>query len=115
MTQVTADLEFFRCDVCTKFLHRDIFCDHRRECKGPNSQELTRKQADAAALMIDKDEAARRKESGGPSIPLAKLEALRMDKIRRDIDREMAAQEDRKLKEKLQKYDSDALMRELGL
>lgn len=40
MSHVTADLEFFKCDLCSVYFHKDIFCDHRRDCKGLNSQEL---------------------------------------------------------------------------
>lgn len=40
MSHVTADLEYFKCDLCNIYLHKDIFCDHRRDCKGLNSQEF---------------------------------------------------------------------------
>lgn len=40
MSHVTADLEFFKCDLCSIYFHKDIFCDHRRDCKGLNSQEF---------------------------------------------------------------------------
>lgn len=44
MSQVTADLEFFKCDVCGVYLHKDIFCNHRRECKGSESQEISKRE-----------------------------------------------------------------------
>lgn len=58
MTQVTADLEYFKCDVCGVYLHKDIFCNHRRDCKGLNSQEL--KKSECRALEAELSEETRR-------------------------------------------------------
>lgn len=58
MTHVTADLEYFKCDVCGVYLHKDIFCDHRRDCKGLNSQEL--KRSECRALQEDLSAETRR-------------------------------------------------------
>lgn len=40
MSHATADLEYFMCDMCHTYVHRDIYCPHRRECKGRDSKEL---------------------------------------------------------------------------
>ncbi|EPY30888.1 hypothetical protein STCU_03815 [Strigomonas culicis] len=47
MSHTTADLEYFKCDVCGVYLHKDIFCDHRRECKGLHSTELKKQECQA--------------------------------------------------------------------
>jgi hypothetical protein len=39
---MTADLEYFKCDMCGVYMHRDIFCDHRRDCHGRDSTMLKR-------------------------------------------------------------------------
>ena len=54
MSHATSDLEFFMCDMCQVYVHRDIFCSHRRECKGPNSQELRKAECEAIWGQIDK-------------------------------------------------------------
>eukprot|EP00796_Vickermania_ingenoplastis_P001175 gene1175-692_t len=89
MTQVTADLEYFKCDVCGVFLHKDIFCDHRRDCKGLNSQELRRSECrlleaklseetrrliakrDAGSATMTGQEKAQASSSSSPSPALA--------------------------------------------
>lgn len=42
MSHMTADLEYMKCDMCGVYLHKDIFCDHRRECHGFGSTTLKR-------------------------------------------------------------------------
>ncbi|KPI84511.1 hypothetical protein ABL78_6446 [Leptomonas seymouri] len=42
MSHMTADLEYFKCDMCGVYMHRDIFCDHRRDCHGRDSTMLKR-------------------------------------------------------------------------
>lgn len=42
MSHMTADLEYFKCDMCGVYMHRDIFCDHRRDCHGRDSVVLKR-------------------------------------------------------------------------
>lgn len=48
MSHMTADLEYFKCDMCGVYMHRDIFCDHRRDCHGRDSAIL--KRAECAKL-----------------------------------------------------------------
>lgn len=42
MSHMTADLEYFKCDMCGIYMHRDIYCDHRRDCHGRDSAILKR-------------------------------------------------------------------------
>jgi hypothetical protein len=56
MSHATADLEFFKCDMCGVYMHKDLFCDHRRACKGRDSVELTKKQAEKVADVLDSSE-----------------------------------------------------------
>lgn len=51
MSHATADLEYFMCDMCLTYVHRDIYCPHRRECKGKDSKEL--KKDEVAAIRRD--------------------------------------------------------------
>lgn len=53
MSHATADLEYFKCDLCGVYLHKDIFCDHRRDCKGPNSVELKKSECKALERQVD--------------------------------------------------------------
>lgn len=53
MSHATADLEYFRCDVCGVYLHREIFCNHRRDCKGLGSTELKKGECRALSAMVD--------------------------------------------------------------
>ncbi|CCW61112.1 unnamed protein product [Phytomonas sp. EM1] len=55
MSHVTADLEYFKCDLCGVYLSKDIFCDHRRECKGTNSKELKRYECHVLQKELDRD------------------------------------------------------------
>jgi hypothetical protein len=99
MSSMTADLEYFKCDLCGTFFHRDIFCPHRRACKGLDSQELTA--AQAAGLGVGIDKLARKEDSCGassaaacrimgagggaaerPGVPLQRLEEIKRDSVR---------------------------------
>ncbi|CCW71221.1 unnamed protein product [Phytomonas sp. Hart1] len=55
MTHVTADLEYFKCELCGVYLYKDIFCDHRRECKGLNSTELKKSECHILQKELDHD------------------------------------------------------------
>lgn len=55
MSHATADLEYFKCDVCGVYLHQDIFCDHRRECKGLGSTELKKSECRKIQELLGKD------------------------------------------------------------
>eukprot|EP00388_Colpodella_angusta_P036434 GDKK01038877.1.p1 GENE.GDKK01038877.1~~GDKK01038877.1.p1 ORF type:complete len:159 (-),score=13.33 GDKK01038877.1:96-572(-) len=57
MSHATADLEYFQCDMCQTYMHRDIYCNHRRECKGKDSQEI--KKGDVARISRDLDDETR--------------------------------------------------------
>lgn len=57
MSHATADLEYFQCDMCQTYMHRDIYCNHRRECKGKDSQEI--KKADVLRISRDLDDETR--------------------------------------------------------
>ena len=54
---LTADGEFFKCDMCGIYLHMNIFCSHRRQCKGLNSKEM--KKELIAEVQQDLDKAGR--------------------------------------------------------
>lgn len=114
MTQVTADLEFFKCDVCLTYFHRDIFCDHRRHCKGAGSTELNTKQADKIAATLDSCEARRRAAAGGPAAPVATLEQTKLNKTRGALAKATYEAERASLRAQLQCIDADALMAELN-
>lgn len=42
------------CDMCRVYIHRDIFCPHRRECKGPDSTELKKGEVQKLCAEIDR-------------------------------------------------------------
>jgi len=53
MSHATSDLEYFQCDMCRVYVHKDIFCPHRRECKGPHSTELKKKECEKISAVLD--------------------------------------------------------------
>eukprot|EP00760_Papus_ankaliazontas_P019231 PhM_4_TR17966/c0_g1_i1/m.76689 len=55
----TSDMEFLRCDLCFKYLHKDIFCDHRRQCKGLDSTELKPKEVRSKLDSINEKDLTR--------------------------------------------------------
>lgn len=110
---MTADLEFFKCDLCLTYFHRDIFCDHRRHCKGAGSTELNAKQADQIAASLDSCEAKRRAATGGPAAPIATLEKSKLNKTRGALAKATYEAERETLRRQLQAIDADALMAEL--
>eukprot|EP00758_Cryptobia_borreli_P014504 Tbor_TRINITY_DN5927_c2_g3::TRINITY_DN5927_c2_g3_i1::g.18245::m.18245 len=59
MSHATADLEYFMCDMCHTYIHRDIYCPHRRECKGRESQEL--KKGEVLAIRSELDDVQRKR------------------------------------------------------
>ncbi|AYU76072.1 conserved hypothetical protein [Leishmania infantum JPCM5] len=67
MSHMTADLEYFKCDMCGVYMHRDIFCDHRRDCHGLGSTQLKRGECQriAEALGRETRELLLRKDGGG--------------------------------------------------
>lgn len=61
MSRCTADLEYLQCDLCNTYFHKDIFCPHRRECKGAGSVELKKNEAAALLQQLNKLEDADRR------------------------------------------------------
>lgn len=55
MSHMTADLEYFKCDMCGVYMHRDIFCDHRRDCHGLGSTQLKRGECQQLAEALGRD------------------------------------------------------------
>ncbi|CAJ1005721.1 hypothetical protein Q4I28_001040 [Leishmania naiffi] len=55
MSHMTADLEYFKCDLCGVYLHRDIFCDHRRDCHGLGSTQLKRGECQRLAEALGRE------------------------------------------------------------
>ncbi|KPA83633.1 hypothetical protein ABB37_01901 [Leptomonas pyrrhocoris] len=74
MSHMTADLEYFKCDMCGVYMHRDIFCDHRRDCHGRDSTVLKRgecaKLSDALSRETRELLLAREAEAGAPTRPI---------------------------------------------
>eukprot|EP01061_Rhynchopus_euleeides_P027164 TRINITY_DN44243_c0_g1_i1.p2 TRINITY_DN44243_c0_g1~~TRINITY_DN44243_c0_g1_i1.p2 ORF type:complete len:138 (+),score=61.16 TRINITY_DN44243_c0_g1_i1:123-536(+) len=56
---LTADGEFFKCDMCGTYFHMNIFCSHRRQCKGLDSKEM--KKELIAEVQDELDRACREK------------------------------------------------------
>ena len=111
---LTADLQFFKCDLCGTYFHHEIFCDHRRLCNGPDSKELNRKEADKIAAAMDTEEARRRAEKrAGAAVPLTAVEKQRDNRTRTALARDVDAEEQAAIRKKLQAVNVDALMAEL--
>ena len=116
MSRCTADLEFLQCDLCLTYFHKDIFCPHRRDCKGLNSQEMKKSEAEKMRVDLDKLEDQRsHNDTNNPAImiPRAQLEKMQKSqdmKKRTELANEWADEEDRKLKEKFSKNATDAAL-----
>jgi NAD-dependent SIR2 family protein deacetylase len=110
MSRCTADLEFLQCDMCQTYFHKDIFCPHRRECKGKDSKELKKGEAEAILKQLDKEEDCRL-NGGGISTAtaaaqrsqLSKIAAAQDQKQRTQLANEWADKEDEELKRKINK------------
>ena len=95
MSHATADLEYFKCDMCGTYMHKEIFCDHRRNCKGKDSVELTKKQAAAVAQLLEADE--RKKLQGtvtsdAARIGVEKTEKMQLNRTRRQLHEQYLAE-----------------------
>lgn len=91
----TADLEFFMCDMCRVYVHRDIFCDHRRACKGPDCQELRKHEAEAIGRELDAEQRRLLVGRCGASmsaVPLERQARLQEAAVRRKVADEHARQ-----------------------
>ena len=113
MAQVTADLEYFKCDLCSTYFHRDIFCDHRRLCNGPGSTELNKRQADAVSHALDVEESRSRSRTGGPGAPVDALSQRGDNRTRTKLAQDVYSEEQAALQKRLKSIDADALMAEL--
>lgn len=122
MSQMTADLEYLKCDMCGTYFHKEIFCPHRRECKGKDCKEIRKAEAQLINDTIDKQERKARAERSNnpilcdPSTISGGLEAAvqrRESAIRTEIANSWAAEQDRQLAEKLDRKKIDSLMAEL--
>eukprot|EP01065_Artemidia_motanka_P019183 TRINITY_DN2273_c5_g1_i1.p1 TRINITY_DN2273_c5_g1~~TRINITY_DN2273_c5_g1_i1.p1 ORF type:complete len:159 (+),score=54.71 TRINITY_DN2273_c5_g1_i1:60-479(+) len=121
---LTADGEFFKCDMCGTYFHGNIFCSHRRQCKGPNSQEMKKELVAEVQGQLDKEERARLMRLGqlcrgfDPEVAgaddgmglreresrranLARQEELRRMEKNKRWQKEMFDEEDRELERKL--------------
>jgi hypothetical protein len=121
MSHATSDLEYFMCDMCRVYVHRDIFCPHRRECKGPTSKELKKGECAKIASAIDAAERQRLVEEGtiGSGVtpsdtscplvllqPIAVAERLDESRRRREIADAHARRESEKAKAQLKNVDT---------
>lgn len=93
MSHCTADLEYFKCDMCHVYFHRDIFCPHRRECKGKDSQELKK---DEVAVIADRLDEADRREFHQMPKPLDKIAKKRNVNQRTDLANDYAKEQEAK-------------------
>lgn len=88
------------CDMCRVYVHRDIYCDHRRACKGPDSKEL--KKGECSAISEEIGKAARAAHiSTGCTIPLTRVEKLGESKRRHKIASEYASEKDLELQKRM--------------
>ncbi|EPY39111.1 hypothetical protein AGDE_04818 [Angomonas deanei] len=111
MSHVTADLEYFQCDMCAKYLHKDIFCDHRRDCKGLHSTELKRAECKRIEEALGKETrrmAAEREEprEGTTGVDRVFLSIEEEEKrkeaaVRRNVSDAYQRQLDKELEERL--------------
>ncbi|AAZ12565.1 hypothetical protein, conserved [Trypanosoma brucei gambiense DAL972] len=104
MSHVTADLECFKCDMCGVYLHKDIFCNHRRECKGPHSTELKKsecRQIEAALNEKSRERLALQSASARPLVPAELMELHQQARIRREVANKYESEVERKIQERL--------------
>ncbi|KAF8302833.1 hypothetical protein TcYC6_0046280 [Trypanosoma cruzi] len=104
MSHVTADLEYFKCDMCGVYLHKDIFCDHRRECKGLDSKELKKSQCCQIGMALDKEarhRIASRMADGATLVPVELAERHQQARVRRNVANSYQAEIDKRLQEQL--------------
>ncbi|ORC85262.1 uncharacterized protein TM35_000361220 [Trypanosoma theileri] len=112
MSSVTADLEYFKCDLCGVYFHRDIFCDHRRECKGLDSTEL--KKSECRQIEAALNEEMRRRFGLGEAgktqvIPIELAERHQQARVRRNVANAYQSEIDKKLEEQFKSDKMKAL------
>ncbi|RNF04706.1 hypothetical protein TraAM80_05040 [Trypanosoma rangeli] len=104
MSHVTADLEYFKCDMCGVYLHKDIFCDHRRECKGLDSTEMKKSQCRQIELALDEETRRRlasRAADGATFVPVELAERHQHARVRRNVVNLYQAEVDKALQQQL--------------
>lgn len=90
MTTLTADLEYFKCDQCSIYFFKDIYCDHRRQCKGLDNPELKKKEVAAIASRIDAADRCRLIAAGESRcvldlVPIEQKEKILASKVRSQL------------------------------
>ncbi|RNE95124.1 uncharacterized protein Tco025E_10169 [Trypanosoma conorhini] len=104
MSHVTADLEYFKCDMCGVYLHKDIFCDHRRECKGLDSTELKKSECRQIEMELDQETRRRlasRAVDGATLVPVELAERQQQARVRRTVADSYQAEVDKALQQQL--------------
>nr|CCC91607.1 conserved hypothetical protein [Trypanosoma congolense IL3000] len=104
MSQVTADLEYFKCDMCGIYLHKDIFCDHRRECKGLHSDELKKSECRKVEEALNEGDKATSQfadPGANPPIPVEVVELHQQARIRREVANKYQRAVDKRIEEQL--------------
>jgi hypothetical protein len=99
MSHATSDLEFFMCDLCRVYVHRDIYCNHRRECKGLDSKELKKGEVNALSEAIGRS--CRATYLNGGVVPLQRVEKIGESKRRHKIADEYVREKDEILKQRM--------------
>ena len=95
----TSDLEYFMCDMCRVYMHRDIFCDHRRQCKGPDSKELKKHESEAIGKVLDDEQRKQLLKTGScgrelSTVAVEKKVKLQEAAVRREVANEYARKQD---------------------
>lgn len=131
---MTADLEFLMCDLCHVYFHKDIFCPHRRACRGPNCTEMDKSEAETITKRLDQAERRLTESCSaamgsaavvvGPSQPLASCLVgksitvdqevqRRRDAVRTSVSDRYAERTVAQSRERAKRIDVDALMADL--
>ena len=128
---LTADGEFFKCDMCGVYFHMNIFCSHRRQCKGLDSQEMKKELIAEVQGGLDKDgrrclaemtalnpefsgtvvsaKTAKTADVERANAPLDMQQARLVTKRNQKWQRELMEEEDRALEQKIAAADDDIL------
>ncbi|KAH9586637.1 hypothetical protein LSM04_003088 [Trypanosoma melophagium] len=104
MSHVTADLEYFKCDMCGVYFHKDIFCDHRRECKGLDSKELKKSECRQIEAALNEEMRRRLGAEGARKtklMPVELAEKHQQARVRRNLANAYQSEVDKKLQERL--------------
>lgn len=89
------------CDMCRVYVHRDIYCNHRRECKGLDSKELKKGEVNALSEAIGKTCRATHL-NGATAVPLQRVEKIGESKRRHKIADEYVREKDEILKQRME-------------